>query len=183
MGDLETVKVKAGSGYSIINKSDYDEKKHTLHEDEDASDGRSEKEREIASEMDVRRKVEANRGVTGGPSIGGDGRNPSGTFSEPTPTDIRYPNKDETEFENNHGAFVGKSAAQMREAAGLPDAPGGLAPVTEEQKAKDEAKKAEADAEARKAEDEKAERAVTAAEAGAASDANAPKASKAKTAR
>lgn len=55
-------------------------------------------------------------------------KNPSGTFSEPTPTDIRYPNKDLTEFENNHGAFFRKSAAQMRQDADLPDAPGGIYP-------------------------------------------------------
>lgn len=85
-------------------------------------------EQKHIDDLEMRRRVEANRGISGGPSPLAHGRNPSGTFSEPTPTDIRYPNKDETEFENNHGAFLGKSAAQMRDAAGLPDAPGGIHP-------------------------------------------------------
>jgi hypothetical protein len=62
-------------------------------------------------------------------SVGGNTKNPSGTFSTPTPTDIRYSDKFKTEFENNMGAFIGKSAAQIRDALNLPDAPGGLHPV------------------------------------------------------
>lgn len=103
MADIETVKIKRedGKGYIIINKDDFDEKKHTLA----ADDGEPE-ERSVMST-----------------------RNASGTYSEPTPTDIRYPDKDATEFENNHGAFLNKSAAEIREASGLPDAPGGVMPT------------------------------------------------------
>jgi len=79
-------------------------------------------------ELEVARQAEANRGVEPTRPIEEVGRNPSGTFSEPTPTDVRYPNKLETEFENNMGAHVGKSAAQLRETLGLPDQAGGLKP-------------------------------------------------------
>ena len=68
-------------------------------------------------------------GVTmNNPAYGVDplGRNPSGTYSEPTPSDIRFPDKDATEFENNHGAFLARDAASMRKATGQPDAPGGV---------------------------------------------------------
>lgn len=102
--DVPTVRVKAndGSGYQVINRADFDPKKHEL----------------------IKGGEDQEQGLMTGASE----RNPSGTFSEPTPTDIRFPNKDATEFENNHGAFVRKSAAQMREDHGMPDAPGGLYP-------------------------------------------------------
>jgi len=129
MSAVDTVKIKHGDSYAIINKSDFDKDKHTLFEGAQNDDANPTKvEDEFARQKDAERTYEANRGISGGPGIASDGRNPSGTFSEPTPTDIRFPNKDETEFENNHGAFVGKSAAQMRADQGLPDAPGGLAP-------------------------------------------------------
>lgn len=54
------------------------------------------------------------------------GRNTSGTYSKPTPSDVRYPDKDATEFENNHGAFVQRDAAHMRAAAGQEPLPGGV---------------------------------------------------------
>ena len=57
-------------------------------------------------------------------------KNPSGTYSMPTPTDIRYPDKNATEFENNHGAFLGKSAAGLRKQMGIPDIPGGVRPLS-----------------------------------------------------
>jgi hypothetical protein len=108
MGDIPTVKVQHNmggqKGYQVINESDYDPKVHKLYK----GDG----EGADATTEDA-------------------GRNASGTFSEPTPTDIRYPDKDTTEFENNHGAFVDKSAAELREEKGLPDAPGGLEPDPE----------------------------------------------------
>lgn len=106
MSQLETVKVvrkDSAHGYKIINKADYDPKKHTLFKGKEAD------------------QAEPEGGLD-------EGRNPSGTYSEPTPTDVRYPDKDATEFENNHGAFVGKSAAELRDEKGLPDAPGGLQP-------------------------------------------------------
>ena len=131
--NIDTLKVKhkddAGNDHMIINRSDYDPKKHKLFEGENDDAHLTKPDDEVARRKEAERVYDANRGISGGPGIGGDGRNPSGTFSEPTPTDIRYPDKDLTEFENNHGAFVGKSAAQMRDAAGLPDAPGGLAPT------------------------------------------------------
>jgi hypothetical protein len=67
--------------------------------------------------------------VDGSKSVSG--RNTDGTYSEPTPTDVRYPDKDKTEFANNHGAFVQRSAAEIREAEGIEDAPGGLDPKHE----------------------------------------------------
>jgi hypothetical protein len=102
--DVPTVRVKDDEGgYKIINRKDYDAKEHGPiikgGEDQEQS------------------------------AFGTGGRNTSGTFSEPTPTDIRYPNKDATEYENNHGAFVNKSAAQMRVDRGMPDEPGGLYPA------------------------------------------------------
>lgn len=100
MADLKTVAVEDGNSYRIINETDFDE-----------------------ATMKLYSGVMPHNTVTDLTN-----RNTDGTFSEPTPTDIRYPNKDNTEFANNHGAFVGKSAAGMREEAGLPDAPGGLAP-------------------------------------------------------
>jgi hypothetical protein len=110
MSRVETVKVEDGEGgYVIINKSDYDEKKHKMIK----SKGGEHVENAGALGVEF-----TDRGV----------KNPSGTYSEPTPTDIRYPNKDQTEFENNHGAHVGKSAAQIRKAKGLPDKPGGIQP-------------------------------------------------------
>lgn len=127
MGDIETVKIKSGDGdYAVINKSDFDPDKHKLYDKEQKAETAT--ERKVREESEAKRKYEANRGISGGPAQVDTDRNPSGTYSEPTPTDIRYPDKNQTEFENNHGAFVGKSAAQMREDQGLPDAPGGLNP-------------------------------------------------------
>lgn len=133
---VETVKIKhkhgegeADSHYAIINKSDFDPKKQKLHDGQNDDANLTEAEGEVGKRREAERTYDANRGISGGPALSGDGRNPSGTYSEPTPTDIRFPDKDRTEFENNHGAFVGKSAAEMRQSAGLPDAPGGLSPV------------------------------------------------------
>ena len=132
MSAVETVRIKHsddhGNDTLVINKSEYDPSKHQLAEGQADDANLTMPDRDLAQQENAKRIYEANRGISGGPGIAGDGRNPSGTYSEPTPTDIRYPNKDETEFENNHGAFVAKSAAQMREEKGLPDAPGGLAP-------------------------------------------------------
>jgi hypothetical protein len=134
MAENDTVKIKHsddhGNDHLIINRSDYDPNKHQLHEEDipGTEASLSDEEKGILRRKEVERRAEANRGITGGPAIDTSGRNPSGTYSEPTPSDIRYPNKDETEFENNHGAFVHKSAAEMRQDHGLPDAPGGLAP-------------------------------------------------------
>jgi hypothetical protein len=104
--DVPTVRVKnpdKEGDYMLINRKDYDPNKHEL--------------------------IKGGENQEQGLYAGASERNPSGTFSEPTPTDIRFPNKDATEFENNHGAFVRKSAAQMREDHGLEDAPGGLYPM------------------------------------------------------
>lgn len=125
MGDIPTVTVKDAKGnMTVINESDYDKAKHG--------------EKATAAEIAA---------ATAASMAAGGSRNPSGTFSEPTPTDIRYPNKDNTEFENNHGAFVGKSAAQMRDEIGLADEPGGLDPERfKEVKAAEEVAFAEAKA-------------------------------------
>lgn len=130
MADLETVKVKSGDSFATINKSDYDPDVHELHED-NADLDLGDDDAEI-KKIETRRQYDANRGVPTGTTLAADGRNPSGTYSEPTPTDIRYPNKDATEFENNHGAFVRKSAAQIREDQGMEDKPGGLIPEVHE---------------------------------------------------
>lgn len=114
MANIETVAVKSGDSYALINKSDFDEKKHELYE-----------------------------GATPSETVTDLSRNPSGTFSEPTPTDIRYPDKAKTEFENNTGAFIGKSAAELREELELPDAPGGLDPDPVLAKQVEEQKRAE----------------------------------------
>jgi hypothetical protein len=104
--DVPTVRVKTGDGdYKIVNRADYLRDPHAHGEL-------------------IKGGEDQEQGIHAGASE----RNPSGTFSEPTPTDIRYPNKDATEFENNHGAFVRKSAAQMRDDLDMPDAPGGLFP-------------------------------------------------------
>lgn len=129
---MDTIKIKhsddEGNDHMIINKADYDPDKHELFDtDQEVDDGLSDEDRELARKKEAERKYEANRGIpAGGPTI--DGRNPSGTYSEPTPTDIRYPDKDATEFENNHGAFLGKSAAGLRDELGMDDKPGGLRP-------------------------------------------------------
>lgn len=99
MSNPETITVKSGDSYAIINKSDYDEKVHELYDGPRPAD--------VVTDLS---------------------KNPSGTFSQPTPTDIRFPDKDKTEFENNHGAFAKKSAAEIREAEGMVDAPGGIDP-------------------------------------------------------
>lgn len=100
MGDIPTVAVEDGQSYRIINESDFDEKTMKRYG--------GPLPRDTVTDLTT--------------------RNSDGTFSEPTPTDIRYPNKDKTEFANNHGAFVGKSAAEMRSDEGKADAPGGLDP-------------------------------------------------------
>lgn len=133
MSAVETVKVKreGGKGYKLINKSDFDPRKHKLVSGgKVGDDGLTEDERQQLAELEAKRRREANRGQVDGGGFG-EGRNTSGTFSEPTPTDIRFPDKNATEFENNHGAFVDKSAAGLREDMGLPDAPGGIEPVSD----------------------------------------------------
>lgn len=105
---VATVKIKDPNkkgDYIIINKSDFNDDEHELFDEKDP----------------------AALSVSGGGS-----RNGSGTFDEPTPTDIRYPNKNTTEFENNHGAYLGQSAAELRQGAGLDDKPGGLHPEVHE---------------------------------------------------
>jgi hypothetical protein len=99
-------------------------------QDEVASneDAINSKANELVVEEEARRRAQANRGVTRTNSGVDMFRNPTGTFSEPTPTDVRYPNKLTTEFENNLGAYVGRNAADMRRQYEMPDAPGGLAP-------------------------------------------------------
>jgi len=102
---IPTVKVKDGDSYRIINEADFNAEGSNY---------------ELYAEKGYGQPTDA--------SVPGDGRNTDGTFSEPTPSDIRYPDMTQTEFANNHGAFLAASAAELRERAGLPDAPGGLAP-------------------------------------------------------
>jgi hypothetical protein len=137
---METMKVKEPGhplGYKIINKEDFNADEHKPYKGEAkptaeavGADGlTAEESAQLATLQAKQRDAQANRGVVTGAGPGDDGRNTSGTYSEPTPSDIRYPDKSKTEFENNQGAFIDKSAAGMREERGLPDAPGGLAPA------------------------------------------------------
>lgn len=132
MSAVDTIKIKAEGpkGFRIINRSSFDPKAHKAFDEKVAPPAISDADRKAADELESRRKAEANRGQSGGAvPAAATSRNPSGTFSEPTPTDIRYPDKDATEFENNHGAFIGKSAAGLREELDLPDEPGGIKPA------------------------------------------------------
>lgn len=132
MSRIPTVTVKDGEGgYRIINESDFDPKTMERFE--------SPLPRDTVTTLNK--------------------SNADGTFDEPTPTDIRFPNKDVTEFANNHGATVNKSAAQMRAERDLPDAPGGLAPdpvLAEAVEKEKKAREAAAKEEAKKAADEAA---------------------------
>jgi len=130
MGTVPTTAIKNGDNdYTIINEKDFDpDKGHVRYT--------GTLPRDTVQSLD---------------------RNPTGTFSEPTPTDVRYPNKDHTEFENNHGAFVQKNAAEMRKEKDLEDAPGGLKPdpvLAEAVKKQDAAVKQAAEDAAKKAEDD-----------------------------
>lgn len=131
---LETIKVKAGNerGYKIINRSDFQQGVDTPYEKEDEPAQLSDAEQEAADKLAAERKANANYGQVDGGILADSNRNSDGTFSEPTPTDIRYTNKDNTEFANNHGAFVNRSAAEMRAEAGMEDVPGGLNPEEKE---------------------------------------------------
>lgn len=100
-------------GYTIINQEDFD------------LDQASEKPQYKLHKTNDAHQIEQD----GGPPAPTT-RNPSGTYSEPTPTDIRYPDKNATEFENNSRAGV--SAAEAREAAGMEDKPGGIIPEQHE---------------------------------------------------
>lgn len=105
---VETVKIadpdKKGD-YIIINASDFNEKQHKLFAKETAEGDEEEPEHEPED----------------GPVL----TNASGTFDEPTPSDVRYA-PDNTEFENNHR--LGLSAAEARDALKMPQEPGGLHP-------------------------------------------------------
>lgn len=131
MGDLPTIKVKSGDDYAIINQRDYNPDVHQPYDDESrkaVKNTKNDPHADKIAEADALRRADAERGVIRSPAAAEIDRNPTGTFSEPTPSDVRFPDKDATEFENNHGAFIGKSAAGLREERGLPDAPGGIKP-------------------------------------------------------
>lgn len=122
---LETVRVvnpnDPKGGFMIVNKSDYEGNKKSddnkegleLHETDPTHPGASDEDKGAA-------RAEAEALDAPKP------RNTSGTFDEPSPMDIRYPNKDGTEFENNHGAFMGTSAAELRDANDMEQKPGGV---------------------------------------------------------
>lgn len=121
----ETVYVKADNerGYKVVDKErvDAEERNFQLYSGKIEDDTKTVKNGKLVPN-------DQPEGTVGEAGPGGT-KNPSGTFSTPTPTDIRFSDKYKTEFENNMGAFIGKSAAQIRDALGLPDAPGGLHPV------------------------------------------------------
>jgi len=131
---MGTVKIKhtdaEGNDHMIIEEGDFNPDTHELYSADDAPSAASmEKARSAIEDRKIQKAIDAQAGQTTGqtsaiPAPGG--KNPSGTFSEPTPTDIRFPNKDMTEFENNRGAFRRKSAADLRKEQGLPDVPGGV---------------------------------------------------------
>lgn len=127
----ETIMVKreGGKGYRIINADAFDPKVHEALDKESAAAIKAAAlAKKPLADMtpEELQEYNANRGQTPSGSVIDTSKNPSGTFSEPTPTDIRYPNKRATEFENNLGAFIGKSAAGLRKEAGMPDVPGGI---------------------------------------------------------
>jgi hypothetical protein len=154
---MQAVKVKDGDSFKIINREDYREKEHELYDDESKAiiGNETEEEREARRKLEAEHRAQANRGIPGMPASVDGSRNPSGTFSEPTPTDIRYPNVNATEFENNHGAFVNKSADDLRREQGLEDKPGGVMPEVKERVEETEAAKAAAAAAASKEERQK----------------------------
>lgn len=122
------------NGYMIVNEDDYkanvkskeNPDGYELHETDPAHEGYGDEQADVdeaAAEADAAPK----------PS------NTDGTFDTPTPTDIRYPNKDGTEFARNHGAQIGTSAAELREVAGMPQKPGGIDPTQHEAVKEEEA--------------------------------------------
>lgn len=139
---MATVRIKSDNrfGYKIISKDNYEDRlakgeKLELYDGDEAStvpgqEDLTDEERLEMRKEERKRKMEANRGIVDG-SAPHRAKNADGTYSEPTPTDVRYPDMDKTEFANNHGAFVNKSAAQMRDEMGIEDAPGGLDPKRE----------------------------------------------------
>jgi hypothetical protein len=121
---VDTVKVHnpddPQGGFMIINADDY-------HKDQESKNPRY----ELHPANESSDKAISDR--SGTHLLANSGRNADGTFSEPTPTDIRYPDKNTTEYANNHGAFMGNSAAEHREAAGMEQRPGGLDPDKHEE--------------------------------------------------
>lgn len=136
MSNLVAVKREGGRGVRLIERTKYaaDPKSYQLANAEERARvsnllPMTDAEKAAIAEEEAARKVSANRGQVDGAGPAADGKNPDGTFSTPTPSDIRFPDKNATEFANNHGAFVNKSAAEMRADKGMPDAPGGLKPL------------------------------------------------------
>ena len=144
-GAIPTVLVKADNdrGFRRINKDKYDADPNAFELVDGETvlppkKGNEDVQRALDFE-EGKRKADANRGVIpDGIDATGAGRNTSGTYGEPTPTDIRYPDKSKTEFENNAGAFLGRSAAGLRKEEGIEDAPGGLDPEDHRRKLKAE---------------------------------------------
>ncbi len=129
---IDTMKVKSGDSYALINTSDFNPDEHEAFDEESSSKTSKPTDSEASRYADAQeelRRRESNRGVGFTPGLTNSDKNPSGTFSTPTPSDIRFPDADQTEFENNHGAFVKRSAADLRVDRGLPDVAGGIDPV------------------------------------------------------
>lgn len=128
---LETVKVvnpnDPKGGYMLVNKTDWEANKKSdtnadgfeLHETDPAHPEVSEEDKEQA-------RLDQEAADAPKP------KNSDGTFDEPTPLDIRYPDKDATEFARNHGAQIGTSAAELRDVMELEQKPGGLDPSQKE---------------------------------------------------
>lgn len=102
MAEEETIRVRDGMGFRTIKKTD---KKPEDVEWEDPGG------------------VTMNNPVYG---VTHDGKNPTGTYSEPTPSDVRFPDTNATEFEGNHLMVAGQNAAEQRDALGMEDKPGGI---------------------------------------------------------
>lgn len=122
----DTVKVKnpedKDGGFMIVNKSDFE-----ANQANPDADPKWEEYKEDPKKLKARGAAGDRRDTRPPPT------NASGTYDEPTPTNVKYGNKDATEFENNHGAFVGQSAAELRDALEMDDEPGGLHPEIHEQ--------------------------------------------------
>lgn len=127
---MNVVKIKTGESFAIINESDFDPDRHELFAGEKV--GGKSSAQALADDMETRRQLDANRGVVNGSGPTDNGRNATGTYREPTPSDVRFPDMNATEFENNHGAFVGRAAPDLRAQMDMPDEPGGVRPEVKE---------------------------------------------------
>lgn len=119
---VPTIKIKreGGRGFRLINAFDFDAAIHEPADDEAKA---------YVAYMEKHGKPELPTEAPWGGVAVNPRKNTDGTFSEPTPMDVRYSNKNRTEFASNHAN--GKSAAEIRKELGMPDAPVGIVGIIE----------------------------------------------------